>query len=518
LAHHRYASALLAITLCICASTSASAQRYEGFTLDRFQLTPTPEDGLALQLPSTLGPKRWSARLALAYQNDPLVSGVPSGSDVAVVADHLALHMAGAVGLGERFELFALVPVVVYQSGEQQPGSGLLFPTPRKSGFGDPVLGASAHLLGERERGPQLGLNAALLVPIGSGTTLASDGGAGLRATISGALVLPVVTLAIETGAAYRPHRELAFLDSGSELLIRAGAYVPIADRFRLLAELNGATRLGDGKTFDTVASPLEMLLGGEYRMPGGLNFGLGIGPGLTLGTGTPAVRVLGMVGYASPLQKPLEEPSEPPPEPEPEPEPPAPPADSDGDGMADPDDRCPTAAEDKDGVEDTDGCPDVDLDTDGDGLRDPIDRCPAEAETVNSHEDEDGCPDQPPAAAPPPPPAAVEFQPLLFPANFTSVRPEVVPALESALKQLNDNPQLRIAIDGHSSNDGKPELNQKLSEKRALAVYRWLVEHGIAKDRLETRSFGSSQPAVPGDDADARNRNRRVELHILPP
>lgn len=70
----------------------------------------------------------------------------------------------------------------------------------------------------------------------------------------------------------------------------------------------------------------------------------------------------------------------------------PLPLADLDGDGLAGDDDRCPREAEDEDGFEDWDGCPDPD--DDGDGVPDAQDRCPRVAETNNGHLDEDGCPD----------------------------------------------------------------------------------------------------------------------------
>lgn len=65
---------------------------------------------------------------------------------------------------------------------------------------------------------------------------------------------------------------------------------------------------------------------------------------------------------------------------------------DSDGDGLSDVDDRCPDAAEDRDGFEDDDGCPEPD--NDGDGILDLNDRCPNNAEDRDGFEDEDGCPD----------------------------------------------------------------------------------------------------------------------------
>ena len=65
---------------------------------------------------------------------------------------------------------------------------------------------------------------------------------------------------------------------------------------------------------------------------------------------------------------------------------------DSDGDGIPDADDRCPQEAEDYDGFQDQDGCPD--LDNDGDGIPDLKDKCPNEAEDYDGFQDQDGCPD----------------------------------------------------------------------------------------------------------------------------
>ncbi|HET9622231.1 MAG TPA: OmpA family protein [Kofleriaceae bacterium] len=65
---------------------------------------------------------------------------------------------------------------------------------------------------------------------------------------------------------------------------------------------------------------------------------------------------------------------------------------DNDGDGIADDVDQCPNEPEDKDGFHDDDGCPD--LDNDGDGVPDAVDKCPNDPEDKDGFEDEDGCPD----------------------------------------------------------------------------------------------------------------------------
>jgi hypothetical protein len=65
---------------------------------------------------------------------------------------------------------------------------------------------------------------------------------------------------------------------------------------------------------------------------------------------------------------------------------------DNDGDRIPDDQDRCPNLAEDRDGIEDSDGCPDPD--NDGDGIPDSLDACPDQREDFDQFEDHDGCPD----------------------------------------------------------------------------------------------------------------------------
>jgi large repetitive protein len=521
---------------CLLLASSASAQK-AGFTLDRFTLAPTPEDGLTLHLPSTLGPGRPSARLVLGFQRESLVSGLPNGDEVEVVRNQLTVQVAVAIGLADRLELFMLLPATLYQGGQEPRGSGLRFDEPESAGVGDLELGGSAHLLGDREHGFQLGLHAALLAPTGSPDALASDGEVGVRGSFSAAVVLDAVTFALQAGAAYRPKRSLGLITSGSEATLRLGAYLPIEERWRLMLELDGATRLGDGRAFEKLSTPVDLLLGGEHIMRSGLRFGLGAGPGLTLATGTPLLRVLGTVGFAPPREPPA---------------PPAPP-DRDHDGLLDAADRCPddpedandfedsdgcpdaardsdndtvpdasdgcaTEPEDRDGIADQDGCPEADPDGDGDGIRDADDRCPAEPETLNGIEDQDGCPDavpppppEAPAAAPAPPVSLPE--PLLFGRKSKNLRPSAQPKLKELLQTMTANPELRITLEGHSSADGSADFNQILSEQRAETVKAWLVKKGIAADRITTRGLGVTQPASEGDNEPARAANRRVEI-----
>jgi outer membrane protein OmpA-like peptidoglycan-associated protein len=80
----------------------------------------------------------------------------------------------------------------------------------------------------------------------------------------------------------------------------------------------------------------------------------------------------------------------------------------------------------------------------------------------------------------------------------------------------LINNPQIRaVEIQGHTDDRGKRDYNVELSERRAQAVRRYLVEAGVESGRLEARGFGPDRPIAPNITGEGRARNRRVEFHI---
>jgi len=92
-------------------------------------------------------------------------------------------------------------------------------------------------------------------------------------------------------------------------------------------------------------------------------------------------------------------------------------------------------------------------------------------------------------------------------------IKPESLPTLKSILKILNNDPELKFSIEGHTDNQGSKGINQPLSEKRAEAVRAWFVYKGIAEERLKTKGFGDSQPIDSNKTPKDRANNRRVEF-----
>ena len=217
---------------------------------------------------------------------------------------------------------------------------------------------------------------------------------------------------------------------------------------------------------------------------------------------------------------------------------------DNDQDGILDVDDQCPMHPEDRDGFEDTDGCPEPD--NDRDGLLDPNDQCPNEPEDFDRFQDEDGCPDpdndqdtvlDPDDECPLAPgrpedhgcPRAVRLdtetgqifilQRVEFATNRDVILDRSFPVLEEVRAVIAANPQLlRLRIEGHTDDRGRDVANLDLSRRRAASVVRWLIEHGLEMSRLEPWGCGEVHPMEDNATADGRQANRRVEFHIVDP
>lgn len=81
----------------------------------------------------------------------------------------------------------------------------------------------------------------------------------------------------------------------------------------------------------------------------------------------------------------------------------------------------------------------------------------------------------------------------------------------------VNQYPETKIIVQGHTDNTGSETLNRKLSEDRAASVVSYLEAKGVKSDRLTSEGYGESQPVADNKTADGRAQNRRVELQILP-
>lgn len=184
-----------------------------------------------------------------------------------------------------------------------------------------------------------------------------------------------------------------------------------------------------------------------------------------------------------------------------------------DHDGIADLDDLCPNAAEDRDGFQDDDGCPDPD--NDQDRVQDADDKCPNEPETYNGVEDEDGCPDRGRVILTDT--KIMILDKVYFEYNKAIIKKESYPILDAVSATLAGNPDIAlIEIQGHTDERGNDAYNLELSDKRAHAVLEYLVGKGIDEKRLQSQGYGETQPVDRRHNDEAWAANRRVEFLIL--
>jgi len=216
---------------------------------------------------------------------------------------------------------------------------------------------------------------------------------------------------------------------------------------------------------------------------------------------------------------------------------------DNDKDGILDTADKCANQPEDKDGFEDEDGCPDTDNDKDGiadavdkcpneaedfdgfedvegcpdpdndaDGILDISDKCPLEAENINGFQDEDGCPD-----------VILKKDTSITLKNvyFETAKAEITAESDLELTRLGqlftDYPKLTIQVEGHTDNVGNAAANKKLSIARAKAVREYLItKFSIAPEKIKFTGYGSEKPVTTNKTPEGRAQNRRIEFKVL--
>lgn len=173
---------------------------------------------------------------------------------------------------------------------------------------------------------------------------------------------------------------------------------------------------------------------------------------------------------------------------------------DTDSDGVTDERDLCPTIK----GKVELNGCPD----SDGDGIADHLDNCPALFGVASNN----GCPEIKEKTK-------KIFEQALKGIQFETAKDVLVkssyPVLNDIVKILQENPDYKLEITGHTDNQGEAVANQLLSEQRAMAVKQYLMSKGIGESRLTTRGMGDTEPVAGNDSATGRAENRRVAFIV---
>jgi outer membrane protein OmpA-like peptidoglycan-associated protein len=412
-----------------------------------------------------------------------------------------------------------------------------------------------------------LGGQLSVWVPTGntSSTNFGGDGAAAAMPMVAFEYRPPsFATLVVNTGVAFRPDNSVNDpggnsgpndgLGIGAEWRWAVGGFWPLVhDKYRIGVNVFGQTgltndRITGNTIFTAENTPLEWNAEGRMKLPfdlGGDHWFAGAAGGTRLlgGYGAPDLRVVMLVGTYFSIED--RDPNSP--------------ADrrharepihstmidTDGDGIPDDVDACPTVPEDHKDPDPMDGCP-APSDRDGDGIPDKFDKCPDEPEDMDGIDDQDGCPEvdadsdgipdvsdacpKVPGQPDPDPtkngcPKFIKLeganvrilQQVHFETASATILPDSFPMLGEIAQLLKANPGIKkMRIEGHTDSHGAADYNLDLSKRRAASVRAWLVGHAVESERLESEGFGLTRPIQSNDTDSGRAANRRVEFKIV--
>lgn len=547
---------LLALGVSVLATSSRG--QAQQFDLNQFRASETTKGGLAVSTASDQGHLRFGAQLYLDYTDDPLMfAGMP------VVSQQLTGELIASFGVWNRLVVFAGLPYhfILRDGGGTLPSGLLQELAPTGGGLGDLRVGARVRAWGEAKDIAQLAAQATLYAYTASMADgdQSYRGGANERPRLGGHLEALLtmnatedVHLSANLGYLFRTSVTLPpDLEIGNALTFGVGLIWELfEDQLALIAELVGSTGF-EGRQ----VTPIEVLAGAKYHHQSGFTVGVGGGAGVQRGIGAPDYRLLAMLGYTMPEKAAAVWVR-----------------DRDGDGLPDDADPCPTDAEDMDGFQDGDGCPDPD--NDQDGIPDVDDRAPNDAEDRDGFEDEDGVPDldndgdgipdsedsclneagvavtrgcpDPDTDADGVPdrvdncpneaglkvnmgclkPQLVEIhydhlgisKKVYFATAKSRIQKRSYDLLDNIAEVLQAHPEiLLVEVEGHADSRGSEKFNLELSHRRSAAVVDYLVKKGVAAERLVAKERGEAAPDRPDAlTAEDHAANRRVQFKIF--
>jgi OOP family OmpA-OmpF porin len=307
--------------------------------------------------------------LVLASSDDsPLSCGE---SECSVVEHQLIMHLNATAVLFDRVAVNLDMPFSLFQSGEGSVEEGdIQLTSPDGPAIGDLRIGARVRLFGEYHDPFQIALGGYVWVPVGSEDAYVTDGSVrGYPHAIVGGRADRFIW-SFSAGPKLRGTTVVGNTTSGYQFLWGAGlGGLLLEDRsLQIGVESTGGVSFDETNVRNTNA---EAQAGLKYRFVKFLEIGAGVGPGFTTGVGTPDVRALFSFQYTPEMPRDV---------------------DTDGDGIFDSVDACPTVK----GVASTDakkhGCPE-EKDRDKDGFLDEVDACPEVPGVASEDPKKHGCP-----------------------------------------------------------------------------------------------------------------------------
>lgn len=463
---------LIALISLTATGAPRAARAADRIALERFQPAPAGDRFLGLPSPYVPGELDLHALLLVDYAYKPLVLREPQAGAQTLVTYQIVVHAALSLALAKRVLIDVDVPTVSLQAGSATPAL-------HRADFGDLRLGERTRLYGEDATPFQVGLGGYLWLPSATGSITGDGRARGMPYLSLGGLVGPILWTGL-LGAEFRaPQLYRGVVHEGSSLDLGLGLGYLIGARRQLQvgAETTASFLVSQSSSRNFNA---ELLIHGRYRFLDRFETGVGIGPGLSRGIGTPVLRGVVFLAYVPVAE--LWAPAPPRPE----------------------SDEWPT----------------------GEGV---FDRSTGRAEL--------DAPSSPPGRAADVKPAASSEPALRRRRDARIVGDELVatetgilfddgsaalsaPAeweVHAIAEFLILHPEIRkVEIRGHADLHGTVQSNGQLSARRAEAVRRALVRHSVEATRLAVRSYGPNAPLASSTTPEGMRQNRRVVIGIL--
>jgi OOP family OmpA-OmpF porin len=558
----RFGTALLSIFALRALDANAQETQTRAVDMPRFNPAPAGDRFFGVPSPYAAGDLTFHSAATLDYAREPLtlVREASDGEDediAEIVSDQLILNVGVLLSLGSRVAISADMPFALLTRGEAATSGDFSFREPSGQAIGDLRLGARVRLFGEYHEGFQIGVGGYLWVPTGADSAYVSNENVrGQPQLLLGGRADRFIWTAMAGPTLKGSSATIANVTLGHQMNWGAGVGVLLAEKrtLQLHVETSGGV---DIEQSDPQTTNAELLGGLKWRFPRAefLEMGIGAGPGLTTGIGTPLFRGVFQLAYTPVIEEEV--------------------ADTDHDGILDDVDACPKVAgppnkdatkhgcplldSDKDGIlDDVDACPnepgvastnpkkhgcplhdkdgdgvedDVDAcidipgvattdpatngcppDTDGDGFRDDVDACPREKGPDNKDPSKRGCP------------RLVVFtdsevkilEQVQFDFGKATIRPASDELLNEVAGVLKDHAEvLKLEVQGHTDIVGNAKFNKKLSEDRAQSVMKALVKRGVDEGRLFSTGYGFDKPIGDNKTDAGRQLNRRVQFIV---
>ncbi len=363
-------------------AVAQSTQAQDGeFSVQRFEPAPGPRNFVTVEGARVDGKWAWSAGLFANYAYKPLIvkscvsatdcrdSNATQRTDINVIRDMFTTDLLASLTPISRLQIGFRLPLTFVNGDGIDPKLGQAS-SGGLSGFGvgDPYLEGKFRFFGAPDS--RVVAAAALFATAPVGHAAAKDKYIGNSSPVVGGrgivdFRVGPLNIGGNIAAMYRGESSLGSATLGPEFRYGLAAGYAVSPIFRVLAEGFGSTKFSAKNGTNALEG-----IGAIQITPlqSRIAVTLGGGAGVLQGIGVPTFR--GFVGFMYVHE----------------------PFDQDGDGVTDDRDQCPTIAEDRDGYQDEDGCPDPD--NDNDLITDDHDSCPNVPETVNQYKDDDGCAD----------------------------------------------------------------------------------------------------------------------------